>query len=106
MGFRATKPVQAGVDDDAVQPAADRGVVPKRTGASVGREHGVLQRVFGILGSAGGQPGKAVQMSLVTVEQLAEGVAVAGDMGGQQLGVTAFSLNLSPHTHGRTVTNR
>jgi hypothetical protein len=27
-------------------------------------------------------------------------------MGGQQLGVTAFSLDLSPHTHGRTVTNR
>jgi hypothetical protein len=47
-----------------------------------------------------------VQLSLVTVEQLAEGVAVPGDMGGQQLGVTAFSLDLFPHTHGRTVTNR
>jgi hypothetical protein len=36
------------------------------------------------------------------VEQLAEGVAVAGDVGRQQLGVTAFP----PDTHGRTLTNR
>jgi hypothetical protein len=80
--------------------------VPKRTGAAVGGEHGVLQRVFGILGGAAGQPGEAVQLPLVTVKQLAEGITVAGDMSGQQFGVTAFSLDLSPHTHGRTVTNR
>jgi hypothetical protein len=47
-----------------------------------------------------------VQLPPVTVEQFAEGVAVAGDMGGQQLGVTAFSLYPSSHTHGRTVTVR
>jgi hypothetical protein len=40
------------------------------------------------------------------VEQLSEGVAVAGDMGRQQLGVTAFPLAVPPDTHGRTVTNR
>jgi len=58
-----------------------------------------------------GEPGKAVQLSLMTVKQLAEGVAVAGDMGRQQLGVTAFPLAISaeihaPDTHGRTVSNR
>jgi hypothetical protein len=42
----------------------------------------------------------------MTVEQFVEGVAVAGDVGCQQLGVTAFSLAVSPETHGRTVTNR
>ena len=106
LGFGAPQPVQAGVDHDAVQPAADRGVMPKRTRATVGREHRVLQRVLRVLAGATGQPGEAMQLPPVTPEQLAEGVAVAGDMGGQQLGVTAFSLDLSPHTHGRTVTNR
>jgi hypothetical protein len=42
----------------------------------------------------------------MAVEQLAEGVTVAGDMGCQQLGITAFSLDVSPRAHGRTVTNR
>ena len=37
-------------------------------------------------------------------EQLAEGVSVAGDMGCQQLGVTAFVLVVNPKAHGRTVT--
>lgn len=37
----------------------------------------------------------------MTVKQLAEGVTVAGDVGGQQLGVTAFPLDASPETHGR-----
>jgi hypothetical protein len=47
-----------------------------------------------------------MQLPLVTVEQLVEGVTVAGDVGCQQLGVSAFSLAVSPETHGRTVTNR
>jgi hypothetical protein len=65
-----------------------------------------LQRIFRILRAAGGEPGKPVQLPLVAVEQLVEGVAVAGDMGCQQFGVTAFPLDVSPETHGRTVTNR
>jgi hypothetical protein len=40
------------------------------------------------------------------VEQLVECEAVAGDVGREQLGVTAFALAVSPETHGRTVTNR
>ena len=42
----------------------------------------------------------------MATEQFAEGVAVAGDMGGQQVGVTAFLLDVSTEAHGRTVTNR
>jgi hypothetical protein len=33
-------------------------------------------------------------------------VAIAGDVGCQQLGVTALALNAAPISHGRTVTNR
>jgi hypothetical protein len=32
----------------------------------------------------------------MTVKQLSEGVAVPGDVGGQQLGVTAFPLGVAP----------
>jgi hypothetical protein len=60
------------------------------------REHRVLQRVFGILGRAGGEPRKPVQLPLMTVKQLSEGVAVPGDVGGKQLGVTAFPLGVAP----------
>ena len=98
MGLGAAQPVQARVDDDAVQPTAHRGVVPKRAGAAVRGEHGVLQRVFGVLGAAGGEPRKPVQLPLMAVEQLVEGVAVAGDVGCQQLGVTAFFLAFLPRT--------
>jgi hypothetical protein len=42
----------------------------------------------------------------MATEQFAEGVAVTGDMGGQQLGVAAFLLDVSTEAHGRTVTNR
>src|ERR1700728_3190744 len=80
--------------------------MPERTGTAVCREHGVLQRVFGILGGAGGEPGKPVQVTPVAMEQLAERVAVAGDVGCQQLGVAALTLDVSPEPHGRTVSNR
>lgn len=69
--------------------------MPERAGAAVRGEHGVLQRVFGVLGGASGEPGKPVQVALVTQEQLAEGVAVTRHMGCQQLGVTAVPLDVS-----------
>ncbi len=110
VSFVAAQSVQASVDNDAVQPTAHRGVVPKRCGAAVRRDHRLLQRVFGILGAATGQPGKPVQLSVVAVEQLLEGIAVARDVSSQEFGVAAlcwmFLLNLARGAHGRTVTNR
>jgi hypothetical protein len=52
-----------------------------------------------------------MQLALVTVKQLPKGVAVAGDVGCEKLGVTAFFLTAFretriPDTHGRTLTNR
>jgi hypothetical protein len=101
MSLGAPQPVQAGVDHDPVQPAADRGVIPEGTGAAVRRQHGVLQRVFCILATAGGQPRQPVQLAVMTSEQLGESVAIAGDVGCQQLGVTALALNAAPISHGR-----
>jgi len=96
----AAQPIQAGIDHDAVQPAADRGVVAKCAGAAMGRDHGLLQRVLGVLRVATGQPGDSVQVSMVAVKQLLEGVPVTGDMSSQQLCVAALFC------HGRTLTNR
>ncbi|BBX41074.1 hypothetical protein MSIM_25250 [Mycobacterium simiae] len=42
----------------------------------------------------------------MTVEKLAEGIPVAGDMGREQLGVTAVLPSLCADAHRRTVTNR
>ena len=69
-----------------------------------------MQRILGVLGAAAGEPRKPVQLPLMAVEQLFEGVPVARNMRVQQLGVTAFPLNVSPNVspeaHGRTVANR
>jgi hypothetical protein len=105
----AAQAVQAGIDHDAIQPAADGGVVAKSSGAAVRREHRVLQGILRILGAAAGEPGKPVQLSVMTVEQLLEGIAVTRDVGGQQFGIASlFSKvlpNLPPEAHRRTVTN-
>lgn len=78
----------------------------KRAGAPVRREHRILERIGRILGTVGGQLGKPVQPSMMTVEQLLERVAVACDMRGQQFGVAVFLPTLVPKAHGWTVTNR
>jgi hypothetical protein len=83
MSLVAAQPVQARIDHNPVQPAADRGVVAKGSGAAVRRGHCLLQGVLGVLVAAAGQPGKPVQLAVVTVEKLLEGIAVAGDVGSQ-----------------------
>ena len=82
-----------------MQPTADRGVVPERTGAAMRRKHGFLQGVLGVLRDPGGQPRQPVQLSLMALEQFGEGVAVTCDMSGQQLGVTAFACPRPDSNH-------
>ncbi len=110
MSFVAAQPVQACVDNNAMEPAADGGVVSKGAGTAVRRGHRVLQGVLSVLDATAGQPGDSVQLAVVTVEQLLEGVPVACDVGGQQFGVAPLFMkllsNLVPEAHGRTVTNR
>ena len=107
MCLVAAQPIQASIDDDAVQPTADRGMMPKRCGAAVRRDHRLLQRVLGVLGAAAGQPGDPVQLPVVAKKQLLEGVAIARDMSRQQLGVATFWTLLANlrGAHRRTVTN-
>jgi hypothetical protein len=57
--------------------------VSKGAGAAVCRGHRVLQRVLCVFGATAGQPGNPVQLPVVTVEQLLEGVPVASDVGSQ-----------------------
>ena len=82
--------VDACVDDDAVQPAADGGVVAERAGVAVYREHGVLEDVGGVLGAAAVVGGQAVQPAVMPAEQFLERVPVTGDVGCQQIGVAAW----------------
>ena len=60
-------------------------------------------RVGGVLGAAGGPAGQPVQPAVVATEQFLECVAVAGDVGGQQLGVAANDGRAEKAEHGRTV---
>jgi len=104
----AAQPIQASIHDDAVQPTADRSMVPKRCGAAVRRDHRLLQRVLGVLGAAAAQPGDAVQLPVVAEEQLLERIPIARDVSRQQFGVATLSGTLLPNlrgAHRRTVTN-
>ncbi len=71
---------------------------------AVCRQHRVLQRVGGVLGIAAGHQGEPVELTLVAVEQLLEGVPVAGDVGSQQLRIGA-ELSALPleGPHSRTL---
>lgn len=55
-----------------------------------------MQRVFSVFEGAAGEARKPVKLSLMTAEQLVEGVPVARNVGCQQLGVSAFPCNISP----------
>jgi hypothetical protein len=108
--FVAAQPVQTGIDHDAMQPAADSRVMAKRSGVSVRREHRVLERIRRVLRAAASEPRNPVQLSVMPVEQLLEGIAVARDVRGQQFGVAVLLLTvlltLAPEAHRRTVTNQ
>jgi hypothetical protein len=72
-----------------MQPATDRAVVAKRSRAPVRRQHGFLDGVFGVLCGSASQPGEPVQPDPMTLVQLGERAAIAGEVGTEQVGVAA-----------------
>ena len=97
----AAQTVRAGVDNDAVQPTADRSVMPKRAGGPVSGEHGLLQGVIGVLGGLAAPSGQPIKLGPVAAKQLSEGVTITGDMCGEQVGI-ATTVD-GEAGHGRTV---
>ena len=83
--LRGPHAVEAGVDDDPVQPGGDRGVAAEAPGPAVRRDQCVLQCVCGVLGVPGGAQRDRPQPVTVPGEQLPERVVVTGDVRGQQL---------------------
>lgn len=79
----AAHPISAGIDNDTVQPAPHRGVVPKCAGATMGRQHGFLQGVVGVFGGVAASARQPVQLDAVAVKQFLEGAPVTGDMGAE-----------------------
>jgi hypothetical protein len=92
--LRGPDPVQAGVHDDPVQPGGDRGLPAERPGAAVRRHHAVLEAVRRVLGIAHGAQCHRPEPVAVPGEQHPERLVVAGDVGGEQLGVGA---DVRPH---------
>ena len=80
--LRRAQPVEAGVDDDPVQPGGDRGVAAEGAGPAVRRDQAVLQPVGGVLGVAHGAQRDRPEPVAVPGEEHAEGVGVAVDVGG------------------------
>ena len=67
------EPVEAGVDDDPVQPGRHRGVPPVGLRAPEGRDHRLLERVRGVLRVAGGAQRHRPEPVAVAREQHPEG---------------------------------
>lgn len=97
----AAQTVRAGVDNNAVQPTADRRVMPKRTGGPVRGEHRLLQCVIGVLSGLAAPSGQPIELSPVAAKQLSEGVTITGDMCGEQVGIATTVGGEAGH--GRTV---
>lgn len=55
----------------------------------MGGQHGVLNRVMGVLGGRTPPPRHPVEAAPVALEKFGEGVAVTGEVGAQQFIVTA-----------------
>src|SRR6478752_3934842 len=84
----AAQPVQAGVDDDAVQPGRDGGLAAEGVGTPEGGDERVLHGIRGQLAVGGGAQRHRVHPVAVPAEQLAEGgAAVAVDVALEQLAV-------------------
>jgi hypothetical protein len=79
----AAHSISAGIDNDAVQPAPHRGVVPKCAGATMSRQHSFLQGIVGVFGGVAASACQPVQLDAVAVKEFLEGAPVTGDMGAE-----------------------
>ena len=75
------EPVQAGVDNDAVQPGRDCGITPVCVGAPEGRQERVLHGIRSQLGVAARAQRDRPHAVLVAPEHLTEGVRMSLEMG-------------------------
>jgi hypothetical protein len=87
--LRRPQPVEAGVDDDPVQPRRNRRVAAEAAGPPERRDQPVLEAVGGLLAIAGRAQGDRPEPVAVTGEELAERLWIARDVRGEQLGVAA-----------------
>lgn len=74
------KPVEAGVDDNAVQPRRHGRITPVGLRTSEGVDETLLHAVRGELAIIGGADGDGPQTIAVPAEQLAKGFRVTGDV--------------------------
>jgi hypothetical protein len=64
----------------------------------MGRQHGVLQGIGGIVRAVACHLGKPVELPMVAVEQLLEGVPIPCYMCGEQLCVGSVTAMQAPHS--------
>ena len=67
----------------------------------MGREHGLLDRIEGVLVGRAVPTGEAVKPGAVAAEQFLEGAGLTGGVGGQQRGVGEVCGGGAQHTCGR-----
>ena len=80
----AADPVEAGVQDDLVQPGGHRGLAAPARGGPEGREHRVLEGVRRVVRVAEGAHREGPEPVGVAPDDLGEGVRVAVDVRGEQ----------------------
>jgi hypothetical protein len=89
-GSGASQPVEAGVDDDAVQPRGDRGITAIGAGATVGGQECLLHTVRCQLAIPGRPDGDCPHTVPVPPEELAEGIGLTQQVAADQLAIVAL----------------
>jgi len=86
-GLTSAHPVEAGVDDDAVQPGGDGGVRSEAGGRAVGGEERILQGVRGLLGVTRGAQRDRPHPVAVAAYEFRECMGIACGMRTDQLNI-------------------